>query len=187
MDHFVFGHGVFIERVLSHRPDCAKHALLNAVKGEKQQTSLNQVILECRNIMADLADQMDIPLNADLIANQDLVLIDVDEFVQALTNMIRNSFKQSNKKELNKRLMSKLLKDFIRLRSVEEGDHVVVYVEDTGVGISKENQAKLFETQFSKTGGRRNWIRVKVSVVALYENLVGILSSTTPVQKRHCF
>ena len=149
MDHFVSDTEFLLKE--SYRIDRIVQNMrsLNAVKGEKQQTSLNQVILECRNIMADLADQMDIPLNADLIANQDLVLIDVDEFVQALTNMIRNSLQAVKQKRAQQTTNVEASRDFIRLRSVEEGDHVVVYVEDTGVGISKENQAKLFETQFS--------------------------------------
>ncbi|MEO6849639.1 MAG: ATP-binding protein, partial [Mucilaginibacter sp.] len=65
---------------------------------------------------------------------------DRDRIGQVLINFLTNAVKYSPEATL------------IKVSSVIEGDNVVVSVEDAGIGISKNDQAKIFERFFRVEG-----------------------------------
>lgn len=120
---------------------------LSVVSGEKKPVSVSYLVTESVNIMADLASQDGIEIKVINQLESDTVAVDQDEFIQSLTNLIRNSLqavRQATKEDRERNFANEVV---IELR--ERQDQVEISVKDTGVGISPENQRRLFETQFS--------------------------------------
>lgn len=118
---------------------------LSLVKSEKLTHSLNQLLEEGVQIMADWVGQFDIEIKLQTISNVE-VEVDKDEFLQALTNLLRNSTQAIQEKKKN---WDKGFKGLIELKMEINDNHAVVKVEDNGVGISPEHKLKLFEGQFT--------------------------------------
>jgi signal transduction histidine kinase len=110
---------------------------LSVKTSEIKNFSAREIISECCAIMMDVFNQRNIEVKQDYQAKNDLILVDKDEFIQALTNMMRNSLQAiSGQGQLV-------------LRTETYQEQIEIYVEDSGDGISEENQKLLFNQQFT--------------------------------------
>ncbi len=116
---------------------------LSIVKGNKAKYSAHKLLHESVNIMGDLFAQNDVEVVEWYEAKQDEIVVDRDEFIQSLTNLLRNSLQavQEIDREGYKPKIGLLTR-------IEEGE-LIIEVVDNGTGIEPEHRNKLFETQFS--------------------------------------
>jgi len=95
--------------------------------------------------MSDLFEQRGFALQQDFKAEQIMVQVDRDELIQALTNLMRNSL-QALEDQGSRGSHSNLQ---TVLHTSNEGNQIIVDIEDNGIGIPKENQSRLFESSFT--------------------------------------
>ena len=103
---------------------------------------LNSVVLEVLTFLKQEIENRNIALELALEKNLPSLLLDSDQFKQALYNIIRNSFQA--------------MKEGGRLRIVTGCDetHLWVSIGDTGGGISSDQFDKIFQPYFTtKTDG----------------------------------
>lgn len=103
------------------------------VKVSKQCQSLNEVLKEALNVIRHAADQKGIELVRDLSPLYLGVLADRDMLLQAAINLLSNAVKYT---PAGRR---------VTLRSRLLGSEVMFEVEDQGVGLSVEDQQRVFE------------------------------------------
>lgn len=115
---------------------------LGHVKSEARPHSLHAILSDCSHIMADLFDQKRFVIKKEFSAAQDTVLADRDEMIQAITNLMRNSLHALE--DAGRKGHGQLV-----LRSKMEDGAILVDIEDSGAGISVENQSQLFESSFT--------------------------------------
>lgn len=119
---------------------------LSVVKASHETKSVVDLLTKTHDIMADMMDRYLIEFRVDAVHPQVKIQIDQDEFIQSLTNLLRNS----QQAVVAAQLENIGHKGKIIIRSEFGDDHTLyLLVEDNGVGISKKDQQKLFETQFS--------------------------------------
>ena len=116
---------------------------LSIVKGRKASYGAHKLLKESVNIMADLFSQAEIEIEEHFAAEKDQVLVDKDEFIQSLTNLLRNSLQAVQEVEGSE------YKPKIGIITRIEDKKLVIDVVDNGPGIDKQYVPKLFETQFS--------------------------------------
>ncbi len=92
---------------------------------------LDLLVNDLCNLFRVLAEQKDISLNADKI-EEVTVMGDKVRLQQLFTNLIDNAIKYT-------------AKGSIRVTVEENTDSAIVKIEDTGIGISKEEQEKIFK------------------------------------------
>lgn len=118
---------------------------LSVVEAVKEERDLNELTEEAANIMRDLASQQQIEISFSRAPDSAIATVNYDEFLQALTNLLRNSIQaiaERKRKDTN-------LAGRIELQLKAHGDKWQLRVSDNGVGIRPEDQSKLFENQFS--------------------------------------
>lgn len=113
---------------------------LGHVKAEASKHSLHAILNDCCHIMADLFDQKRFSIVKEFSAANDLVLTDRDEMIQAVTNLMRNSLQA---------LEVAGTKGGMTVRTHNMDGAIFVDIEDSGVGVSSENQKHLFESSFT--------------------------------------
>jgi signal transduction histidine kinase len=86
-----------------------------------------------------------------LIHGYFLVKVDYDEFVQSLTNLIRNSIQAISSRSKN---TSSQFSGRIRLKIEKADSKVQLLVEDNGSGIESAHLEKLFSTHFTTKSNR---------------------------------
>ncbi len=104
--------------------------------------SAKKLMIDCRNIMADLFSQHEIEIKEDYFEGDDEILIDRDEFIQSVTNLMRNALQAMNTDRPGH-------KYFLSLKTLAENQKVAIEISDNGIGIESGNQGKLFEKQFT--------------------------------------
>lgn len=113
---------------------------LNRTSGEKLKHTAYSLISESFKIMADSMDQHNINFHVSEEFKTQQILVDKDEFIQAVTNLIRNSIYALKDKNIEKRIIAE--------PNVENGI-LSIHIIDNGEGISSQDQEKLFESNFS--------------------------------------
>ena len=103
------------------------------VQVKKQSRSLNEVLEEAFSVVQPAAEQRRIELKSDLSPLYLGVLADRDMLLQSAINLLSNAIKYTP--ENGK----------VTLRSRMQDDDVLFEVEDTGVGLSEEDQKMVFE------------------------------------------
>ena len=103
------------------------------VNVSKEQQSLNELLNEAVNMMQPVADEKKIKLVRDLSPMYLGVLADRDMLTQAAINLVSNAIKYT---QPDRR---------VTLRSRMVGHRVEFEVEDQGVGLSAEDQQRVFE------------------------------------------
>lgn len=114
---------------------------LSRLHSDIKTYSARQLLIDCKNIMADLFMQKNIDIIESYSAGYDEVLVDRDEFIQAVTNLMRNSLQAMTSDQQKKY--------FIKLTSEINDSNVVIYITDNGCGVSEDHQPLLFEKQFT--------------------------------------
>ncbi|MEC9282804.1 MAG: ATP-binding protein [Bdellovibrionota bacterium] len=133
---FLLGEGHRINRIVQSMRS------LNRTSGDHQIYPLMGLIDESYKIMADAMDEASIKFIFEDQRDEINIKVDKDEFVQALTNLFRNSIQALRPVVDETR--------FIQLSFInQEEDWVQFQIIDNGIGIALENQQKLFESQFS--------------------------------------
>ena len=122
---------------------------LSIVKSEKRHHSISELLENAKNVMADYASKDGVEIELSFPKDEIYIAADKDEFLQSITNLIRNSVQAI----VEKRQEGHLSKEFIGKISIavkSSGDETVqIYLEDNGIGILAENHSKLFESQFT--------------------------------------
>jgi len=114
---------------------------LSTVRTELKEHSAHQLLKECINIMGDLYNQAQINIVLETQTDHDEVLVDKDEFIQSVTNLLRNS-QQAIKTASN-------VTGKVMIKTLQENRQLIIDISDNGSGISLENQTKLLRTQFT--------------------------------------
>ncbi|MBX9768120.1 MAG: HAMP domain-containing protein [Bdellovibrionales bacterium] len=108
----------------------------------RENLSASELVHESLDIMTDLLEKYRIRV---VIKEPDLdptVYVDKDEFVQTVTNLVRNSLHSI--RERGQQWTGVLTVSFS-----QEAGKICIDIEDNGMGISAENQKRLFESQFT--------------------------------------
>jgi signal transduction histidine kinase len=108
-----------------------------------QQINIPDLLVECVNLMEMNATQEGMSLNLDYGPDLPVIEGDYDKIKQAIINLLSNAIKYNRPGGQ------------ISLRSYLESPNLVIEVEDTGIGISVENQKRLFE-KFYRVPGSEN-------------------------------
>jgi len=103
------------------------------VNVKKEEQSLNDVLDEAFSVVQPAAEQKKIQLNKQLSPMYLGVLIDRDMVLQTAINLLSNAVKYTPEGGA------------VTLRSRAGQGHVVFEVEDTGVGLSEEDAARVFD------------------------------------------
>ena len=98
--------------------------------------SVDEVVREIATTVEPLAAQNGNRLTAGTGTGADTVHMDLARFRQSLLNLVANACKFTHDGEVSIE---------VRREKGESGDWLVVNVKDTGIGISKEQQANLFQ------------------------------------------
>lgn len=119
---------------------------LNRLHSEIKAYSVKALLMNCRNIMADLFTPENVLLIEDFAVEYDQVDIDCDEFTQAVTNLMRNSLQAMLRSSANR---PKNHRYSLKIRTFLENQKICIEITDNGVGISDVYQKILFEKQFT--------------------------------------
>ena len=115
------------------------------MQSESQSLSAHELIGDCLDIMADLFGQQDIELRHEFLAENDRILVDKDEFIQSLTNLMRNSLQSL----VEVRLIHRNHQPLFKITTYEEGSELYIEIEDNGIGIESKDQTSLFKSHFT--------------------------------------
>ncbi len=137
--HFVTKEGQRINKIVNSMRK------LSSVNSEKKKCSLHDLLKECSQIMSDLFEQNNFVIELDLQAEQDWVQIDKDEVIQAVTNMMRNSYQALRSRSVEKMNQA----GYLVLRTRQEENIIYLTFEDNGPGIATEYHSQLFEKHFT--------------------------------------
>jgi signal transduction histidine kinase len=118
---------------------------LSIVRSDKKKHSAHELLKDCSHIMADLFAQRNYQIKHEFEASDDLLMVDRDEFVQAITNLMRNSLQAMDEA----RTQHKLEHGALTVHTSLENNELRIHITDNGVGINEENQAQLFKNQFT--------------------------------------
>ena len=121
---------------------------LSSVKSDIKKQSIHQLCQRSVQIMADLASKHKIQIVMDLNSKEDMALIDEDEFIQVMTNVIRNSIQSVSEAHKDTHLGE------IRIQSQPTQDQdgrdlLAIHVRDNGGGLDVESAKKLFIQKFT--------------------------------------
>lgn len=133
---FLLGEGHRINRIVQSMRS------LNRTSGDHQIYSLYNLLDESYKIMADAMDEASIQFSCDEIEENVFVKLDKDEFVQAMTNLFRNSIQALQASDRSDRRIA------VEIIEMKEGK-ISFQIIDNGMGIDPIHQQKLFESQFS--------------------------------------
>ncbi|MEQ1876104.1 MAG: ATP-binding protein [Bdellovibrionia bacterium] len=117
---------------------------LSVVRGEKKNIAGHDLIRECINIMADLFNQNEIVIAENFTAGEDTIHVDRDEFIQSMTNLLRNSLQAIQAASKQGPFRGR-----VEISTSLKDGRFCIEISDNGIGISPDNQLKLFESQFS--------------------------------------
>lgn len=133
---------------------------LGNMKSEARSQSIHKLVTDCCYIMADLFDQQSIEIKKDLSAEFDIVKIDKDEFIQSVTNMMRNSLQSL----IEARLSDRHRKSWLSVKTSNQEGKIQVFLEDNGVGVTSENRERLFNANFTtKTSDEGTGLGLSIS------------------------
>lgn len=114
---------------------------LSHVSGEKSEYRAHEIIHDAVNIVADLFDKHRIKIVEKFEAELDFIIVDRDELIQVLTNIFKNS--------LQAVVEASVKSGQVTIKTKYETDKFIIDIIDNGIGVSAENKAKLFESNFS--------------------------------------
>lgn len=137
---FLLGQGARINKIINGMRK------LSISRSDKRVHPVHEILKDCCDIMADLFSQRGFQVSREFHAEKDAVSLDRDELVQAVTNMMRNSLQAMHEIA---QIKQHHFQGILSLVTEQVGDQVHIFIKDNGAGISIENQAKLFDGQFT--------------------------------------
>lgn len=115
------------------------------VKPALRKASLNNMLSQLADLMEPDCNNQGINLVLNLDPEIPLILIDSEQLYQVFLNILKNAIEAIEKEEGK-----------ISIRTMLKSDHVLIEIEDNGVGIPEEERMKIFEpyhsTKFNGTG-----------------------------------
>jgi signal transduction histidine kinase len=121
---------------------------LTLIKGDNQNLSARTLLQEANKIMFDLAEHHHVEIKEQFNAVEDVISVDRDEFLQVITNLIRNSIHAVNAVRKTNPSHKGLISISTLQGSSLNGD-LTIEISDNGDGIPEQYRDKLFETQFT--------------------------------------
>jgi signal transduction histidine kinase len=108
-----------------------------------QDVRLTELLVECGNLMEMNATQEGLEFALEIPEDLPVIKGDADKLKQAIINLLSNAIKYNRPGGQ------------ITLRTFQEDQNIAIEVEDTGIGISEDNQRRLFE-RFYRVPGTEN-------------------------------
>ncbi len=145
--------------------------------------SIEQVFNHCRNLALYTLNQHGISIHIDLSSNMPDIQLDTDKIEQVLLNLILNACDSIKDTSNNGGV-----KPAVLLRSYIENQNLFIIVADTGHGIPKEIQDKIFNPFFStKPEGKGTGLGLAVSgaLIAQHDGVLRIVDSSQEFDGLH--
>lgn len=117
---------------------------MSKVKSELREYDPDELLQESINIMADLASKYHVKINYESKPDTGRVKVEYDEFIQSLTNLLRNSIQAITEKQQSEQFVGE-----IKIILTEKSESYEIKIIDNGMGIQQDDKEKLFKTQFT--------------------------------------
>ncbi len=147
---------------------------------DKQKTTLkikeydvNDIIVNVANTHVLKVEKFGGNLDIDLQAEETMVKVDEMHFTNVLFNLLDNALKYK-KPDVAPELM---------IRTKNEGNRIIISVEDNGIGIRKEDVKKIFEKFYRVSTGNRHDVKGFVLGLAYEKKIVSDLSGTKKAER----
>ena len=108
---------------------------------ELTEISVSDVINEAVDLLVESAEQQSVKMRINIAANIETVRVDAVRIAQVMDNLLSNAIKYNKQGGT------------VLVRAVQEDDSVVVMVQDTGIGIAKDDQPHVFDRFFRAPEG----------------------------------
>jgi signal transduction histidine kinase len=120
---------------------------MSSMKNEMKEQSVHKLSDRSITIMADLAAKHNISIKKNYTHLSDSVWLDEDEFIQAMTNLLRNAIQSVHATHASDKLGEiEVTTDHV----ARDGQgFIAVHVRDNGGGMTDENALKLFNQKFT--------------------------------------
>ena len=129
-------------------------SLLNTALLENGEYSLNKSEIDIHSLIKNLISRNKLRLETEnaeilleLLAEEHQVIADQHHFINILNNIIDNAIKYSGEKPL------------IKISSVNTNDGISISISDSGIGIDKHQQKKIFDTFYRVPTGNIQDVR----------------------------
>ncbi len=107
---------------------------------EKQPCNINNLVQQAINDILPLIEQKNATVQTSFSTSIDLIAVDKYYLLLAIINLIENAVKYANNPKIN-------------IATCTQGNYCCIAINDNGIGISKENQKKIFNRFFRVTTG----------------------------------
>lgn len=108
---------------------------------DMKPNEVNLVITELAEMISQNAQETDVVIELSLDENLGLLLLDKKKLIQVLLNLCMNA------------LHAMPYGGMLKMISKKGDEHAIIQIADTGIGISKEDQKKIFDPFFTKKDG----------------------------------
>jgi signal transduction histidine kinase len=131
-----------------------------------QENDINEVVAEVGNSMLPLAEEKGLEFSAEIEEGLPKIKFDRDKIIQVLANLVNNALKFTQK-------------GAITIHTSKANNIIQVAVQDTGMGIKKEDLPKLFQkfTQLEtgterKTGGSGLGLAISKEIIEVHRGKI---------------
>lgn len=107
----------------------------------KASKDLHELILRAVDNMQLLANETGGKISTSLKAELSVFLVDEIHFTNVIVNLLENALKYANDKPE------------VRISTANNNNGILIRVEDNGIGMTREQQSKIFEKFYRATGG----------------------------------
>ncbi|MEM7646695.1 MAG: ATP-binding protein [Pseudomonadota bacterium] len=118
---------------------------MGRLNSEVKSHSVHSLLNDSCATMRDLFHQHQVELDIHWGANLDRVRVDRDEFIQSVTNLMRNSLQSI----VGHSKVDHSLQGLLEIRTVNYGEQIAIEIMDNGLGIEDEIQTNLFKKNFT--------------------------------------
>lgn len=130
---------------------------------ELTEIRLPDIINEAVDLLLESAEQQSVKMRINIAANIETIRVDAVRIAQVMDNLLSNAIKYNKQGGT------------VLVRAAQENGSVVVMVQDTGIGIAKDDQPHVFDRFFRAPEG----VRLKIEGSGLG------LAITQGIIKRH--
>ena len=153
---------------------------MSKVKNEVRPYDPDQLVTEAVNIMADLASRYNVKIEHAKKPGLGFIKVDFDEFIQSITNLLRNSIQAISEKIKG----STEFEGIVKLSLVQIQDYIEIHIVDNGMGIAEKDRKKLFKTQFttkSKSEGTGLGLNISRRFIRAFDGDIYLMHSELDV------